>query len=69
MVTAADLEYAIARVVAGMEKPSKVVTEADLTIVAAHETGRAVVAWVLPGPERILTISIVPRANRYVSYF
>ena len=65
-VTAEDLEYAVARVVAGMEKPSKVVTEADRAIVATHETGRAVVAWMLPGPERVLTISIVPRANRLV---
>ncbi|MEI8258731.1 MAG: ATP-dependent zinc metalloprotease FtsH, partial [Deltaproteobacteria bacterium] len=60
-VKRADVTEAIDRVVAGLEKRSRIITPAERERVAYHESGHAIVGEVLPGAERTAKISIVPR--------
>ena len=56
-----DLEEAIKRVIAGPEKKSRVVTDADKKITAYHEAGHAIVSFVTPNCDPVHEISIIPR--------
>ena len=60
-VTQADFNEAIERVVAGLEKKSRVLNDKEKKIVAYHEVGHALVGAVMPGGGRVAKISIVPR--------
>ena len=60
-VRRADLEEAIERVVAGLEKKNRRMNEREKEIVAFHESGHAVVAWMLPHADRVTKVSIIPR--------
>src|SRR4051794_12382295 len=55
-----DFDYALERVVAGMETP-RTLNERERTIVAFHEAGHALCAELLPGATPTHRISIVPR--------
>ncbi len=56
-----DIEEAIKRVIAGPEKKSKVITDDDKKITAAHEAGHAIVMKSLPQCDEVREISIIPR--------
>jgi cell division protease FtsH len=56
-----DLEEAIDRIVAGLEKKNRVLNEREKKTVAYHETGHALVASFRPTAEKVHKISIVPR--------
>ncbi|SMC28977.1 membrane protease FtsH catalytic subunit [Clostridium acidisoli DSM 12555] len=56
-----ELEEAITRVIAGPEKKSRVISEADRRLTAFHEAGHAVVMKLLPNSVPVHQISIVPR--------
>jgi len=56
-----DLEEAVTRVVAGPEKKSRVIDEADRKLTAYHEAGHAVVMRLLPNSDPVHEISIIPR--------
>jgi cell division protease FtsH len=56
-----DLEESILRVVAGPERKSRVVTEAEKAIVAYHEVGHAIVMRTLPGCDTVTKVSAVAR--------
>ncbi|HZH04750.1 MAG TPA: ATP-dependent zinc metalloprotease FtsH, partial [Myxococcaceae bacterium] len=60
-VMRADFEEAIERVVAGLQKKNRRMNEREKEIVAHHESGHAVVSWMLPHAERVHKISIIPR--------
>ncbi|NJK63659.1 MAG: ATP-dependent zinc metalloprotease FtsH [Synechococcaceae cyanobacterium SM2_3_1] len=68
MVTQADLSEAIERVVAGLEKKSRVLNPKEKRIVAYHEVGHALVGAVMPGGDRVAKISIVPRGMSALGY-
>ncbi|MCB6568719.1 ATP-dependent zinc metalloprotease FtsH [Eubacterium limosum] len=61
VITMAELEEAIKRVIAGPEKRSKVVVESDQKITAYHEAGHAIVMEYLHNGEEVHEISIIPR--------
>ncbi|NJN02045.1 MAG: ATP-dependent metallopeptidase FtsH/Yme1/Tma family protein [Leptolyngbyaceae cyanobacterium SL_1_1] len=63
-----DFEEAIERVVAGLEKKSRVLNEQEKKIVAYHEVGHALVGTVMPGSDRVAKISIVPRGMAALGY-
>ena len=67
-VAQADFAEAIERVVAGLEKKSRVLNEKEKKIVAYHEVGHAIVGTVLPGSGRVEKISIVPRGMAALGY-
>jgi cell division protease FtsH len=60
-VQRSDFEEAIERVVAGLEKKNRRISEKEKEIVAHHEAGHAVVGWLLPHSEPVHKISIIPR--------
>jgi cell division protease FtsH len=60
-VEMADLEEAIDRVVAGLERKSRVLSETERDIVAHHEMGHALVAFSVPHADPVHKVSIIPR--------
>ncbi|WP_204139392.1 ATP-dependent zinc metalloprotease FtsH4 [Halomicronema sp. CCY15110] len=67
-VKQADFAEAIERVVAGLEKKSRVLNETEKKIVAYHEVGHALVGAVMPGSDQVAKISIVPRGMAALGY-
>ncbi len=67
-VIQADLQEAIERVVAGLEKRSRVLAEDEKRIVAYHEVGHAIVGHMVPGGSKVAKISIVPRGMSALGY-
>ncbi len=63
-----DLEEAIDRVIAGLEKKSRVLNKKEKEIVAYHEAGHAIVAVLLPGVDRVHRVSIIPRGVTALGY-
>ena len=64
----AEFEEAIERIVAGLEKKSRVMSEKERRIVAYHEVGHAIVASALPGADPVQKISIIPRGIAALGY-
>jgi cell division protease FtsH len=60
-VGARELDEAIDRIVAGLEKKNRILNEKEKKTVAYHETGHALVAAFRPTAEAVHKISIVPR--------
>lgn len=54
---------AIERIVAGMERKSKIITAEEKKIIAYHEAGHAVASWMLKQIDPLLKISIIPRGK------
>jgi cell division protease FtsH len=67
-VTSADFDEALERVIAGLEKKSRVLQEEEKTTVAYHEVGHAMVGSLMPGAGRVEKISIVPRGAGALGY-
>lgn len=67
-VSQADFNEAIERVVAGLEKKSRVLNDKEKKIVAYHEVGHALVGALIPGSGRVEKISIVPRGMAALGY-
>lgn len=67
-VSQADFAEAIERVVAGLEKKSRVLNEKEKKIVAYHEVGHALVGALMPGSGKVEKISIVPRGMAALGY-
>ncbi|MGL5131192.1 MAG: ATP-dependent zinc metalloprotease FtsH, partial [Planktothrix sp.] len=63
-----DFYEAIERVVAGLEKRSRVLNEKEKKIVAYHEVGHAIVGALMPGGGKVTKISIVPRGMSALGY-
>jgi cell division protease FtsH len=63
-----DFAEAIERVVAGLEKKSRVLNETEKKIVAYHEVGHAIVGSLTTGSDRVEKISIVPRGMAALGY-
>ena len=63
-----DFSEAIERVVAGLEKKSRVLNEKEKKIVAYHEVGHALVGKVMESNGRVEKISIVPRGMAALGY-
>ncbi len=62
-VSMQDFEAAIERIVAGLEKRTRIMNEQERTTVAYHEIGHAMVAVLMPHAEPVAKISIVPRSR------
>ncbi|XP_045193250.2 AFG3-like protein 2 [Mercenaria mercenaria] len=58
-----DFEKAIERVVAGLEKKTKVLSPAEKKTTAYHESGHAVASWFLEHANPLLKVSIIPRGQ------
>jgi len=67
-VGANELQEAVERVVAGLEKKNRVLNKMEKERVAYHETGHALVALSLPGTDQVQKVSIIPRGVAALGY-
>jgi cell division protease FtsH len=67
-VEMSDIEEAIDRVVAGLEKKRRLMSKKEKEIVAFHESGHAIVATLLPSADPVRRISIIPRGISALGY-
>ncbi len=67
-VVLADFNEAIERLVAGLEKRSRVLNETEKKTVAYHEVGHAIVGALMPGAGKVEKISVVPRGVGALGY-
>jgi spastic paraplegia protein 7 len=67
-VTEKDFEYAVERVIAGMEKKNSSLSKEEREVIAYHEAGHAVVGWLLEHTDPILKVSIVPRTKGILGF-
>jgi cell division protease FtsH len=63
-----DFDEAIDRVVAGLERKSRVINPREKEIVAYHEAGHALVAESRPHADRVAKVSIIPRGVAALGY-
>jgi len=64
----ADFTAAVERIVAGLEKKSRILNLKEREIVAHHEMGHALVALALPGSDPVHKVSIIPRGIGALGY-
>ena len=67
-VTLQDFDAAIERVVAGLEKKTRVMNEQERAAVAYHESGHALVAELVPHGDPVAKVSIVPHGRGALGY-
>jgi cell division protease FtsH len=63
-----DFNEAIERVVAGLQKKNRILTEDERDRVAHHEMGHALLALALPGCDPVHKVSIIPRGAGALGY-
>ena len=63
-----DFQEAVERVIAGLEKKNRVLTQEERRRVAHHEVGHALIAISLPGSDPVHKISIIPRGIAALGY-
>src|SRR4029079_17957217 len=67
-VESSDFDEAIERVIAGLQKKSRVMNPREKKTVAYHEAGHALVAELMPGADPVSKISIIPRGVAALGY-
>lgn len=58
-----DFYDATDRVIAGLEKKSKIISEGEKKVIAHHEAGHATASWFLKHADNLLKVSVVPRGR------
>jgi cell division protease FtsH len=67
-VEMSDFDEAIERMVAGLQKKSRVMNPREKKTIAYHESGHALVAELVPGADPVSKISIIPRGVAALGY-
>lgn len=67
-VTMPDFEEGIERVIAGLEKQTRIISDEEKERVAYHEIGHALVACSLPHVDPVHKVSIIPRGMGALGY-
>ena len=63
MVKKQDFLDAVDRIIGGLEKKTKVMTEAEKRSIAIHEAGHATISWFTEFANPLVKVSIVPRGQ------
>jgi cell division protease FtsH len=58
-----EVDEAIDRVIAGPERRSKIISDKEKKVIAYHEGGHALVAYLLPNADPVHKITIIPRGR------
>ncbi|MGD1846153.1 MAG: ATP-dependent zinc metalloprotease FtsH [Salibacteraceae bacterium] len=58
-----DFLDAVDRIIAGLEKKSKIITPAEKKVIAYHEAGHATASWLLEHASPLIKVTIVPRGK------
>jgi cell division protease FtsH len=67
-ISMVDFTAAIERIVAGLEKRSRILEPRERRIVAVHETGHALVSAAISGSDPVHKVSIIPRGVGALGY-
>lgn len=67
-VDMSDFNDAIDRVIGGLEKKNKIISDEEKRIVAYHEAGHAICGWFLEHADPLVKVSIVPRGVAALGY-
>jgi len=67
-VTMHEIDEAVDRIIAGLEKKNRLINDKERTIVAYHEAGHAIVAERVPTADPVHKISIIPRGVAALGY-
>ncbi|CAH1269027.1 SPG7 [Branchiostoma lanceolatum] len=68
VVETQDFEHAVERVIGGTAKKSKVLNQEERKVVAYHESGHALVGWLLEHTDALLKVTIVPRTSAALGF-
>src|SRR4051812_30449384 len=68
LVTSSEVNEAIERTVAGLEKKNRALNAREKEIVAHHEGGHALLAEILPTTDRVHKVSMIPRGMGALGY-
>jgi cell division protease FtsH len=63
-----DFNYALDKVIGGLERRSKIIAPAEKEIIAYHEAGHAICGWFLEHAMPLLKVTIVPRGIGTLGY-
>jgi cell division protease FtsH len=63
-----DFTGAVERIIAGLEKRSRILIPRERRVVAYHEMGHALVALAIPGTDPVQKVSIIPRGIGALGY-
>ncbi|MEM9919050.1 MAG: ATP-dependent zinc metalloprotease FtsH [Bacteroidota bacterium] len=63
-----DFNYALDRVIGGLEKKSKIISPNEKRIIAYHEAGHAICGWFLKHASPLIKVTIVPRGIGTLGY-
>lgn len=63
-----DFNYALDRVIGGLEKKNKIISPKEKQIIAYHEAGHAICGWFLPHASPLVKVTIVPRGIGTLGY-
>jgi len=63
-----DFNYALDRVIGGLEKKNKLISPEEKEIIAYHEAGHAVCGWYLEHASPLVKVTIVPRGIGTLGY-
>ena len=63
-----DFNYALDKVIGGLEKKSKIISPEEKNIIAYHEAGHAICGWYLEHASPLVKVTIVPRGIGTLGY-
>lgn len=63
-----DFNYALDRVIGGLEKKNKIISPKEKEIIAYHEAGHAICGWFLEHASPLVKVTIVPRGIGTLGY-
>jgi len=63
-----DFNYALDRVIGGLEKKNKLISPKEKKIIAYHEAGHAICGWFLEHASPLVKVTIVPRGVGTLGY-
>ncbi|MFK8101472.1 MAG: ATP-dependent zinc metalloprotease FtsH [Saprospiraceae bacterium] len=63
-----DFNYALDRVIGGLEKKNKFISPSEKKIIAYHEAGHAICGWFLKHASPLVKVTIVPRGIGTLGY-
>ncbi len=58
-----DFLAAIDRIVGGLERRNKIITDEEKRVIAYHEAGHATVSWILENANPLIKVTIIPRGK------
>jgi cell division protease FtsH len=67
-IAESDFTGAVERIIAGLEKKSRILIPRERRVVAYHEMGHALVALAIPGSDPVQKVSIIPRGIGALGY-